>query len=110
MVAVSPVLAAHAVELIEQRKLGFEILHDPGGATAEAYGLRWTLPADLQALYTEFGVDLPTVNGDDGWSLPIPARYLIDRTGVVRYARIDPDYTRRPEPKETLDALRRLVG
>jgi len=39
----------------------------------------------------------------------MPARYIIDRDGRVRYARTDPDYTRRPEPEETLEALRALV-
>ncbi len=38
----------------------------------------------------------------------IPARYIIDSKGVIRYARNDPDYTHRPEPGETIEALRRI--
>jgi peroxiredoxin len=51
---------------------------------------------------------LPAGNGDDSWTLPLAARYVIDSEGVIRYARTDPDYTRRPEPEETLEALRKL--
>jgi len=47
--------------------------------------------------------------GDDSRTLPIPARYIIDTDGIIRYARSDPDYTHRPEPEETIEALRRIV-
>ena len=81
---------------------------DDGNMVAASYGLRWTLPSNLQTLYMQFGIDLPAGNGDDSWTLPLPARYIIDRQGKLVYARTDPDYTRRPEPNETLDALARL--
>ncbi len=38
----------------------------------------------------------------------IPARYIIDSEDVIRYAWSDPDYTHRPEPEETIEALRRI--
>jgi hypothetical protein len=33
-----------------------------------------------------------------------------EKLDVVRYLRADPDYTRRPEPDETVAALARLAG
>ncbi len=38
----------------------------------------------------------------------MPARFVIDRAGIVRSVDADPDYTRRPEPEQTLDVLRGL--
>ncbi len=38
----------------------------------------------------------------------MPARFVIDRAGVIRSADVDPDYTRRSEPSDTLAALREL--
>jgi peroxiredoxin len=38
----------------------------------------------------------------------MPARFIIDRHGIIRYAESDPDYTTRPEPEHTLAALRAL--
>ena len=38
----------------------------------------------------------------------MPGRFVIDRRGIVRYADSDPDYTTRPEPEDTLAALRTL--
>lgn len=104
----SPVRAEHGRELIEQKGLRFDILHDPGNEVAHAYGLRWAFPEDLKGLYLKFGIDLAAANGDDSWTLPLPARYVIDRDGIVRYARVNADYTRRPEPEETVQAVRAL--
>jgi len=75
---------------------------------AEAYGLAFTLPDDLQALYLKLGIDLARGNGDGTWRLPIPARFVIDRQGVIRAVDADPDYTRRPEPARTIEILRGL--
>ena len=60
-------------------------------------------------MYGGFGVNLAETNGDPDWTLPMPARYIIDSSGVIRYARIDPDYTVRPEPEDTVEALRALA-
>ena len=84
------------------------MLRDFGNHVAEAYGLAFTLPADLQAIYQKFGIDLPKGNGDGTWRLPIPARFVIDQQGIIRAAESDPDYTTRPEPEDTLEALRAL--
>ena len=102
---VSPELPEHLREIREQLGLTFDALHDPGGEVASAYGLTFTLPKDLQTVYTGFGLDLPTLNGDGAWKLPLPARFIVDSSGTVRYARIHADYTTRPEPEESLEAL-----
>ncbi len=49
-------------------------------------------------------------NGEPRPTLPVPARYVIDASGIVRDAQVDPDYTRRPDPAETLAAIDRLPG
>jgi peroxiredoxin len=54
----------------------------------------------------QLNLDLATVNGE--WALPMPARFVIDRSGIVRSVQTDPDYRDRSDPATTLDALRRL--
>jgi peroxiredoxin len=70
--------------------------------------LVYTVAEDLQKVYLQFGLDIPRHNGDASWTLPMPARFIIDRGGIIRYAEADPDYTRRPEPEDTLQALKAL--
>ena len=66
------------------------------------------LPPDLIEVYKKIGVDLVKYNGNDLWRLPVPARFVLDRAGIVRAVEADPDYTTRPEPEVTLEALRAL--
>jgi hypothetical protein len=49
---------------------------------------------------------LPTFDGDDSWRLPVPARIVLAKGGAVVGIEADPDYTRRPEPEETLAVLK----
>jgi peroxiredoxin len=110
LVAISPQLPPHNRELIDSRHLEFEILSDPGNEVASRFGLRFALPDYLRAIYASFPLDLAAYNGDASWTLPMPARFIIDEQGIIRYAESDPDYTTRPEPEDTLAALRTLRG
>jgi peroxiredoxin len=105
---VSPQVARTPRETDEPKPLTFEVLRDLGNQVAEQYGLVFTLPEELQAIYTKFGIDLPKGNGDGTWRLPTPARFVIDREGIIRAVDADPDYTRRPEPAQTVEVLKRL--
>lgn len=108
--AITPNTPDKSAALIAERKLTFQILRDERNAYADRLGLRYALPEDLKALYRRFGLDLAASNGEPSWTLPLPARYVVDRDGTIRYARVSDDYTRRPEPVETLDAVRALNG
>jgi len=60
----------------------------------------FTLPDYLIEHYREtFKNDLSRFNGDPSWTVPMPGRYVIGTDGVVAYADVNPDYTRRPDPK-----------
>lgn len=110
LVAISPQLPQHNRELIRSRELTFPILSDAGNEVAAKFGLRFALPEYLKQVYAGFPLDIAAYNGDASWTLPMPARFIIDRSGTIRYAQSDPDYTTRPEPEDTLAALRALVG
>jgi len=109
LVAISPQLSEHSRALVKAKKLTFEVLSDPGNALAQKFGLVYALPEDLRKIYLQFGIDLPKHNGDDSWTLPLAARFIIDRQAVIRYAEADADYTVRPDPEDTLKALKSII-
>jgi len=109
LVAISMQTAPNSRKSIRENKLGFPILIDPHGAVAEAYGLRFELPDYLIDAYkTVFKNDLAVINDDPAWTLPMPARYVIEQNGMIVYSEVSADYTRRPEPAELLPVLDRL--
>ncbi len=109
LAAVTPQLVEHNRAMRERQTINFQMLTDPGNAHAAELGLRFEVPAALKEIYQSFDIDLPRYNGDESWTLPVPARLVIDRGGIVRAADIDVDYTRRPEPEKTLADVRALA-
>jgi peroxiredoxin len=106
LVAISPQTAVNSRRSQRENKLAFPILTDPHNDVAASFGLRYGLPDYLVDLYKNtFKNNLELVNGDDSWTLPMPARFVIGQDGVIRYAEVNPDYTRRPDPSELLPVL-----
>jgi peroxiredoxin len=110
LVAISPQVPEY-LHLSEQKNgLHFEVLGDPGNRVAGQFGLVFQIPEDLKQVYAGLKIDLQRVNGDDSWQLPMTSRFIIDRAGIIRSAEFHPDYTIRPDPSETLAALRAVVA
>ena len=106
LVTLSPQLPEYSRAWVEEDGIEFPVLPDLGNGIARTFGLVFALPEELRNVYrTAFKIDLTRFNGDASWELAIPASYVIDSDGIVRYASVDPDYTRRPEPSEILAAL-----
>ncbi|MEU3177257.1 peroxiredoxin-like family protein [Streptomyces albidoflavus] len=105
LVAVSPQTPDESLSLTEKHDLAFDVLSDIGSDTARQYGLAFDLPDDLAAVYDGFGIDLQRVNAGHSRTLPLPATYVIDRDGAVRWAFVTTDYTTRAEPADILTAL-----
>jgi peroxiredoxin len=108
LVAISPQTPANSRKSQRDNKLNFPILSDAGAAVAAEISLRFSLPEELIQIYRQFGNDLAEINDDPSWVLPMPARYVIGTDGVIAYAEVNPDYTRRPDPSELLPVLDRL--
>ena len=107
--AISPQRKEFLLEVIKKNNITFDVLSDAGNSIAAQFGLRYTAPEYLKKIYRGFGLDLAKFNGDDSWTLPMPGRFIIDTNSLVRYAEADPDYTVRPEPADTLQALSALA-
>ena len=107
---ISPETAEKSRELIAARKFTFPILRDEANAYAARFNVLNRFPDDLKQLYLQFGIDVAAGNGEPSWTLPVPGSYVIDPQGTIRYASADADYTRRPEPEETLAALEALAN
>jgi peroxiredoxin len=108
LVAVSPQTAPNSRKSQRDNKLDFPILSDTNSELAHAFGIRFALSKDLVDLYKSFKNDLPIINDDPSWVLPMPARYVVGTDGIIAYAEVNPDYTRRPDPSELLPVLDRL--
>ena len=119
-IAISPQTVHQSYLMADQHKLRFPLLSDAGNAVARRFGLVYQVPEYQQAIYSRVFVNLPFVNGDPAWELPIPATFILHRSvsetnGVankltVLHASANPDYTERPEPSELIHILSQLFS
>lgn len=59
---------------------------------------------------TSAGWDIAQFHNCENWILPIPATYVVDRTGVILGRFVDPDYRKRMEIEDLLRAINGPTG
>jgi peroxiredoxin len=104
LVAIGPQIARQSDFMAGQHGLPFPVLSDPGCQVAEKFGLVYTVPEYHQHYYKSILVNIPFVNGEPGWKLPLPATYVIGKDRKILFAEAHADFRVRPEPEEALAA------
>jgi peroxiredoxin len=104
MVAIGAQTERQSDFMAGQHGLPFPVLADPGCALAEKFGLVYTVPEYLRDYYRSILVNIPFLNGEPSWRLPLPATYVIAKDRKVLFAEAHADFRVRPEPEEALRA------
>ena len=112
LLAISPQTVHQSFLMADQHKLQFPLLSDSGNQIARKFGLAYRIPEYQQDVYRRAFVNLPFVNGDSSWELPIPATYILTQNGrnaagrveatEIIYSSVNPDYMERPEPADVV--------
>jgi peroxiredoxin len=106
LVAISPELPDNTLSTEEKNGLAFPVLSDHGNKVAKSFGIAFKLPDYLIEAYANFHHGLGDVNREEGAEeLPIPATFVVDRTGIVRLAFVEEDYYKRLDPDTILESL-----
>ncbi|PWJ39166.1 peroxiredoxin-like family protein [Sediminitomix flava] len=109
VIAISPEKPEFLKDIIAKQRLNYDILHDANNELAAELGLKFHLQEDLKVLYRDaFKIDLAGHQGNDEWALPMPARFLIDKDGKIRFVETDPDYRIRPEVEPLIEVLKSI--
>jgi len=110
VVAISPQTPDNSLTTKEKNELAFEVLSDSSLDAARGFGVVFDMPEALIELYSKAGNDLPVLNGNGRWSLPVPATFVIDTAGVIQLAHVDADYRNRAEPADVLAHIMRVTS
>jgi peroxiredoxin len=109
LLAISPQPPDRSTASTKENPLPFPVLSDTELTAASAFGIAFTLPPELVEYFAEIGTDIPVLNGNGLWALPVPSTYVIDTQGFIRYADIEPDYRKLPNPSATLLAVEKMA-
>jgi len=83
----------------------FPVLSDSEATMIEAFHVVNQVDDATLAKMKGFGVDLEKYSGKTHHEIAIPAFFLVDRTGVVRWAHSDPDFKTRPSTAQLLGVI-----
>ncbi len=108
LVAISPQRSDDSLGLAERLELGFDVLADVDQRVIRDYRLHFELPLELRDVYRSMDMALDVHNADGSWFLPVPATFVLDPSGIVRVAHVDPNYRERLSPATIIEALRAL--
>lgn len=103
LVAISPNTPDVSVDLVDELELDFPVLSDQGNDVAKSFGLVYEMVPEMVELYRDMGRDIGAMNGSEDWELPVPATYVVDRQGIIRYAFVELDHRVRAEPSEVVE-------
>jgi peroxiredoxin len=105
LVGISPQSVRQNDFTLTQHTLPFPLLRDETARVAEAFGTVYTVPRFMQDYYRSILVNIPFINGESSWRLPMPATVVIGRDSRVLWAEGHADFRVRPEPQEVLAAI-----
>jgi len=103
-VAIMPETQAYAEKFKAEAGAPFPVLTDLDNGYALSLNLAIWLGTEIQRLLSY--QDIASFQGNDGWVLPIPATFVVGRDGLVNARFVDPDFRKRMEIDDLIDALK----
>ena len=108
LVSIIPEIASVTAKIRSDYGLEFPVLTDLDNGLALQLNLMITLGQLINETYLDIGIDLSKSQGNDSWLLPLPATFVVDRTGRIEAAHTSFDFSNRMEPADILAALGRI--
>ncbi len=91
-------------ESVNEHDLEYTLLSDSPMEASKAFGLAFKVDDATVKRYKENGIDLEGDSGYDHHLLPVPAVYILDTEGNIKFQYVNPDYRTRIKSKVLLAA------
>jgi len=105
VVGVTPETDENIAKTVGKTKASFSIIQDNGYKIMKDYKVNYVMDDALFTKYKGYGIDMEKANGNADHVLPVPATYVIDKSGKLIFVHFDKDYTKRPSVKTLLAVL-----
>jgi peroxiredoxin len=91
-------------ESLEKHKLNYTLLSDSKLELARSFGLVYQVDPKTLEKMKAFHVDLEAASGETHHRLPVPAAYVVDSKGHIRFSYFNPDIRVRVDPDKLFEA------
>jgi peroxiredoxin len=110
IIAISPDRPEELNRMTTEDHLNYRLFSDPQAEAMKNFGVAYRVDDTTIATYKKFNVDLERSSGQTHHILPVPAVFIIDRTGKIVFVHADPDYKVRMKGAEVLAAAKQSVS
>lgn len=95
VIAVTPETNEAITKTVEKTHASFSLVHDDNYKIMKAYQVDYVMDNTMVTKYKGYGVDLEKNNGNTDHVLPVPATYIINKSGKITFVHFDKDYRNR---------------
>ncbi len=105
VIGITPETGENINKTINKTKASFSMIYDKDRSIMKSYDVNYVMEQTLFERYKRNGVDMEANNGNADHILPVPATYIINKSGKLTYVHFDKDYKHRPTIKSLLAEL-----
>lgn len=106
LIAISSESYENVEKTIEQTGANFTIISDADGSIMKAFDVSYHVTDDYQAMIqTRLHASIKETNANKEADLPVPATFIIDKTGTIVYKQFNPNYKVRASVEDILNNL-----
>lgn len=110
LVAISPQVQEHLVEIKTRHNLALEVASDPDNQLGRRLGILYSFDEASRNAALAKGASIGEITGTGTWELPQPAVVVVDRDGTVAFAEVSPDWLVRTEAEPVIQAVEKLLA
>jgi peroxiredoxin len=110
VISIMPDSARFTDDYVANNDLPFPVLSDVDLGYSLSLGLIFWVGAKIQKLYQEMGLELEKYHGNQALFLPIAAKFIVGRDGLVKARQANIEFRERMEPEAILSTLRDLCA
>ena len=107
-ISIMPDTAQFTSGYVAKNKLPFPVLSDVDLGYCLSLGLIFWVGAEIRRLYDEVGVELEKYQGNQGFFLPMAAKFIVGCDGLVKARQVNIEFRERMEPEAIIAALKAI--
>ena len=108
IVSIMPDSGRYTAHYVKNNDLPFPILSDIDLGYSLSLGLIFWVGAEVQRLYKDVGIELEKYHGNDGFFLPVTAKFIVGQDGLVKARHVNIEFRERMEPEAIVKLLEGL--
>jgi peroxiredoxin len=109
IIVISPDRPDKIKKSLEMKQYSYQFLSDSYNIGSKAFGIAYRLNDEENKQYKTLGIDVETASGRKDHVLPVPAIFIVDSSGQIKFVYANPDFRVRLDNEQLIAAATTAV-